>query len=261
MSGNKFKNLMEIMRRLRKECPWDKEQTHESIKSATLEEAYEAIEAIEEKNFSSLKEELGDLLLHIVFHAAIAEENNEFTINDVIDSITDKLIRRHPHIFGEVKADTPKEIEENWEMIKLKEGRKSVLQGVPKILPQLQRAFRIQQKVSKVGFDWKDKKDVWEKVEEEIEELKESEKLNDPKKIKEEFGDLLFALANYARFLNVDPEEALKLANNKFIKRFQFIEEELHKAGKNVADASLKEMDKLWEKSKRGMAKGKEEKS
>ncbi len=251
MSEAKFEKLMMIMRRLRKECPWDKEQTHESIKSATLEEAYEAVEAIEEKNFKALKEELGDLLLHIVFHSAIAEENNEFTINDVIDSITEKLIRRHPHIFGDVQADTAQEIEENWEMIKLKEGRNSILQGVPKILPQLQRAYRIQQKVSKVGFDWQNKSDVWEKVEEEIAELKESEELNEPEKIKEEFGDLLFALTNYARFLNIDPEEALKFTNNKFIKRFQFIEAELNKMGKTFKRTNLAEMDELWEKSKR----------
>jgi len=250
MSETRFQNLMEIMRKLRKECPWDKKQTHASIKSATLEEAYEAVEAIENENYAALKEELGDILLHIVFHSAIAEENNEFTIDDVIDSITEKLIRRHPHIFGQVKADTAEEIEENWEMIKLKEGRKSVLEGVPKILPQLQRAYRIQQKVSKVGFDWEDKAEVWKKVEEEIAELKESEKANDAQKIKEELGDLLFAVTNYARFLNVEPEEALKLTNNKFISRFQFIENELNKAGKSITGANLSEMDRLWELSK-----------
>ncbi len=252
MHGEKFDELMKIMRRLRKECPWDKKQTHDSIKSATIEEAYEVVEAIDEKDFEELKNELGDLLLHIVFHSVMAEEEKHFTIDDVIEAINQKLIRRHPHIFGDVKADTSEEIEKNWEKIKLQEGRKSVLEGVPKHLPQLQRAFRLQQKASKIGFDWNNKEDVWAKVEEELNELKEAEKSSDQNKIEEEFGDLFFALVNYSRFLKVNPEEALRRTNNKFIRRFEFLEEKIKAEGKSLEESSLEEMDKYWEESKKG---------
>ncbi len=250
MTGEKFENLMDIMHRLRKECPWDREQTHDSIKAATLEEAYEVVEAIDEKNFTELKSELGDLLLHIVFHSVMAEEKARFNINDVIDSISEKLIRRHPHIFGDVKVNGSEDIERNWEKIKLEEGRESVLEGVPKHLPQIQRAYRLQQKASKVGFDWENKEDVWEKVQEEIRELKEIENEKNQGRIEEEVGDLFFALVNYSRFLKVNPENALRRTNEKFIKRFSYVEGKLKEKGKTPADSNLKEMDKFWEESK-----------
>ena len=250
MNGSKFEKLMNIMRRLRKECPWDRKQTHDSIKAATIEEAYEVIEAIDDKNYEELKNELGDLLLHIVFHSAIAEESGKFTIDDVIDGITDKLIRRHPHIFGDVVAETGKEIERNWETIKLEEGRDSVLEGIPRVLPELQKAYRIQEKVSKVGFDWKNKDDVWEKVLEEIDELKKAEEKNNKEQIENEIGDLFFSLVNYARFLNVNPENALRKTNEKFLKRFQYIEEKIKETGRKITDSNLEEMDKYWEESK-----------
>ncbi len=253
MTGEKFKNLMDIMHLLRKECPWDREQTHDSIKAATLEEAYEVVEAIDEKNFTELKSELGDLLLHIVFHSVMAEEKARFNINDVIDSISEKLIRRHPHIFGDVKVNGSEDIERNWEKIKLEEGRESVLEGVPKHLPQIQRAYRLQQKASKVGFDWENKEDVWEKVQEEIQELKEIENEKNKERIEEEVGDLFFALVNYSRFLKVNPEDALRRTNEKFIKRFSYVEGKLKEKGKTPADSNLKEMDKFWEESKSGL--------
>ncbi len=251
MEKEYFDKLWQVMKRLRKECPWDKEQTHDSIKAATLEEAYETVEAIDEKDYEALKGELGDLLLHIVFHSAIAEEANEFTLNEVIDGITQKLIRRHPHIFGDVKVKDSKEIEKNWEAIKLKEkGRKSVLDGVPKSLSALLRAYRIQEKVSKVGFDWKNKADVWEKVEEELREFKEAEKNGDAERTEEELGDLLFALVNYSRFLKINPENALRKANEKFIKRFEYVEKRLREEGLDITETDLATMDKFWEEGK-----------
>jgi XTP/dITP diphosphohydrolase len=251
MSTEKFSELLQIMRKLRKECPWDRVQTHESIKSATLEESYEVLDSIDNKNYSELKNELGDLLLHIVFHSVIAEENNEFNIEDVIETIIKKLIRRHPHIFGDVIINSTEDITKNWESIKLAEGRNSVLEGVPKNFPELHKAFRIQEKVSKIGFDWKDKKEVWNKVLEEIAELKEAELKNDIHEIENELGDLFFSLVNYSRFLNINPENALRRTNQKFIKRFQYIEEELKKIGKSVTNSNLEEMDKYWNESKK----------
>jgi len=251
MSTEKFSELLQIMRKLRKECPWDRVQTHESIKSATLEESYEVLDSIDNKNYSELKNELGDLLLHIVFHSVIAEENNEFNIEDVIETIIKKLIRRHPHIFGDVIINSTEDITKNWESIKLAEGRNSVLEGIPKNFPELHKAFRIQEKVSKIGFDWKDKKEVWNKVLEEIAELKEAELKNDIHEIENELGDLFFSLVNYSRFLNINPENALRRTNQKFIKRFQYIEEELKKIGKSVTNSNLEEMDKFWNESKK----------
>ncbi len=251
MTGEKFENLWAIMKRLRLECPWDKEQTHDSIKAATLEETYEMIEAIDLKDFNELKAELGDLLLHIVFHAAIAEENKNFSINDVIDSITDKLIRRHPHIFSDTKVKDTKEILKNWEEIKLSEGRDSVLEGVPKNLPSLARAYRLQEKASKVGFDWEKKEDVWKKVIEEIEEMHEMEKAGNQDEFEKEMGDVFFALTNYARFLGVNPENALRLTNEKFIARFSYVEKKIKETGKSVSESNLTEMDKFWEESKK----------
>ena len=251
MEKEYFDKLWQVMKRLRKECPWDKEQTHDSIKAATLEEAFEAVEAIDEKDYDALKGELGDMLLHIVFHSAIAEEKNEFTLSEVINGITEKLIRRHPHIFGDVKVKDSKEIEKNWELIKLKEkGRKSVLDGIPKSLSALMRAYRIQEKASKVGFDWKNKNDVWKKVEEELREFKEAEKIGDAEAMENEFGDLLFALVNYARFLKINPENALRKTNNRFLKRFQYIEEKLKENGIEMGNADLETMDKFWEEAK-----------
>ncbi len=250
MTGKKFNELVKIMRKLRKECPWDREQTNDSIKAATLEEAYEVVEAIDEKKFDDLKGELGDLLLHIVFHSAIAEDNKKFNINEVIDSINDKLIRRHPHVFGNVKVNGNQDIMRNWETIKLEEGRESVVEGVPKNLPELHRSYRLQEKASKVGFDWEKKEDVWKKVMEEIEELKKVENKRDHEKIEKEMGDIFFSLVNYSRFLNVNPENALRRTNETFVKRFNYIEKKLLEDGIKITESNLEEMDKYWEESK-----------
>jgi len=261
MTGNKFNEFVEIVKRLRKECPWDREQTNDSIKAATIEEAYEVVEAIEKKNYDELKNELGDLLLHVVFHTIIASETNEFTIDDVIDSIREKLIRRHPHVFGEVKVSGPEEVKKNWEEIKLGEGRESVLDGVPEMLPALQRAHRLQEKAAKVGFDWEKKEDVWKKVIEEIEEMHEIEKVKSQKlkvksdgelysELENEIGDVFFALVNYSRFLDINPENALRRTNSKFISRFSYVEEKLKSLGKKLSESNLKEMDVYWEESK-----------
>ncbi len=251
MIGEKFKRLHEIMRKLREECPWDKEQTHDSIKAATLEETYELIEAIDQKDNKELKTELGDLLLHIVFHSAIAEDNKTFNLEEVIDTICEKLIRRHPHIFGNVEVKDTKEILKNWEEIKLTEGRDSVLEGVPKLLPGLARAYRLQEKASKVGFDWEKKEDVWKKVIEEIEEMHKMEADGNIKELEKEFGDVFFALTNYARFLGINPENALRLTNEKFIKRFTYVEQKITEQGKKLSESSLAQMDLFWEESKK----------
>ena len=262
MTGNKFNEFVEIVKRLRKECPWDREQTNDSIKAATIEETYEVVEAIEKKNYDELRNELGDLLLHVVFHTIIASESNNFTIDDVIDSIRQKLIRRHPHVFGEVKVSGAEEVKKNWEEIKLEEGRNSVLDGVPEMLPSLQRAHRLQEKAAKVGFDWEKKEDVWTKVIEEIEEMHEIEKIKNQKlsdkrdeelynQLEDEIGDVFFALVNYARFLDVNPENALRRTNLKFIKRFGYVEEKIKSLGKKLSESNLKEMDFYWEESKK----------
>jgi len=262
MTGNKFNEFVEIVKRLRKECPWDREQTNDSIKAATIEEAYEVVEAIERKNYEELRNELGDLLLHVVFHTIIASESNDFTIDDVINSIKEKLIRRHPHVFGDVKVSGSAEVKKNWEEIKLEEGRDSVLDGVPEMLPALQRAHRLQEKASKVGFDWEKKEDVWKKVVEEIEEMHEIEKAKSQSigneieeelynQLENEIGDVFFALVNYARFLDVNPENALRRTNTKFIKRFSYVENKIKSMGKKLSESNLKEMDVYWEESKR----------
>jgi MazG family protein len=261
MNESKFNEFVEIVKRLRKECPWDREQTNESIKAATIEEAYEVVEAIDKKDYDDLKSELGDLLLHVVFHTIIASETHNFTIDDVINSIKDKLIRRHPHVFGGVTVSGSEEVKKNWEEIKLSEGRKSILDGVPEILPALQRAHRLQEKAAKVGFDWKKKEDVWKKVIEEIEEMHEVEfKRHNSKDTKSEVtlyeilenevGDVFFALVNYARFLGVNPENALRRTNNKFITRFNYVEKQFSKLDKKISESNLEEMDKYWEESK-----------
>jgi MazG family protein len=250
MTGSKFNEFVQIVERLRKECPWDKEQTNDSIKAATIEEAYEVVDAIDNKDYDELKKELGDLLLHVVFHTVIAEESNHFKINDVIDSIQEKIIRRHPHVFGDKEVSSAEEVKTNWEEIKLSEGRTNLLDGMPPSLPALQLAHRIQEKVSKVGFDWERKEDVWKKVVEEIEEMHQSELEGTHDELEGEIGDVIFALVNYARFLRVNPENALRKTNNKFIKRFGYIEDKITESGRKLSESTLEEMDKYWEESK-----------
>jgi tetrapyrrole methylase family protein / MazG family protein len=250
MIGNKFEDFVGIVKRLRAECPWDREQTNDSIKANTIEEAYEVIEAIDNKDYDEMRKELGDLLLHVVFHTVIAEQDKRFNLDDVIDSISEKLIRRHPHVFGEKVVNGAEEVKTNWEKIKLTEGRKSVLEGIPLQLPALIRAYRLQEKASKVGFDWDNKDDVIRKVKEELNELNSAETNQSRDEIENEFGDLLFALVNYGRFININPEDALRRTNEKFIKRFNYIEKRLEEQGKKVTDSDLKEMDKFWEESK-----------
>jgi nucleoside triphosphate diphosphatase len=251
MIENKFDELVEIVKKLRVKCPWDKEQTNDSIKAATIEEAYEVVESIDNKNYAELKKELGDLLFHIIFHSVMAEEINKFKLEEVIDSIKEKLIRRHPHVFGETVVNGSEDVKKNWETIKLEEGRDSVLEGVPENLPSLQRAHRLQEKAAKVGFDWEKKEDVWKKVIEEIEEMHQSEKKETKEELENEIGDVFFALVNYARFLNVNPEYALRKTNKKFIKRFNYIEKKVSETGRKINESNLQEMDKYWEESKR----------
>ncbi|HPI37143.1 MAG TPA: nucleoside triphosphate pyrophosphohydrolase [Ignavibacteriaceae bacterium] len=250
MLESKFNEFVAIVKRLRKECPWDHEQTNDSIKAATIEEAYEVVEAIDNKDYNELKKELGDLLLHVVFHSVIASESNRFELEDVIKSITEKLIRRHPHVFGETIVHGADEVKKNWETIKLTEGRKSVLEGVPLNLPSLYRAYRLQEKAAKVGFEWSKKDDVWNKVTEEIAELEEADQSSNSVRVEEELGDLLFALTNYARFMKINPEDALRRANKKFEDRFAFIEKSLAEINKKITDSNLEEMEFYWEKSK-----------
>jgi MazG family protein len=255
-----FDEFVTIVKRLRNECPWDKEQTHESIRHLLLEETYETIEAIDNKDFDELKKELGDLLLHVAFNAVIAEGNEKFDLRDVITSINEKLINRHPHVFGNTSVDGTKDVLRNWEEIKLNEGKKSVLDGVPKELPSLTRAFRIQEKVSKVGFDWSSSIDAFHKLEEELEEFKNAaeKKKNSAGEIEnihideleEELGDILFSIINYSRFLNINPENALRKTIAKFINRFRFIEETLLEQGKKITESNLTEMDEIWNKAK-----------
>ncbi len=251
MTQSKFTEFVEIVKRLRKECPWDREQTNDSIKANTIEEAYEVVEAIDNKNYEELKKELGDLLLHVVFHTQIAEEDNHFAINDVIDSIQEKLIRRHPHVFGEVQVSDSNEVKKNWEEIKLSEGRESVLEGVPHNLPALQRAHRLQEKAAKVGFDWEKKEDVWKKVIEEIEEMHQSENEETKDHLEKEVGDVFFAMVNYARFLGINPENALRRTNEKFINRFNYVQKKVKETGKAINESNLEEMDKFWNESKK----------
>ncbi len=248
-----FKELLSIMDELREKCPWDKVQTIESLRYLTVEETYELSDAIIDNDLENIKKELGDLLLHIVFYSKIGSEKNAFNISDVIEEINKKLIRRHPHIFSDVVANNADEVKNNWEKIKLQEkDNKSVLGGVPLSLPAMVKAYRIQEKARGVGFDWDNKNQVWEKVIEELEELKvELLENKSHKKIEEEFGDLLFALINYARFIEVNPEDALERTNKKFINRFQFIEKEIKIDGKQFKDMTLAEMDVYWDRAKK----------
>ena len=245
-----FGKLLDIMDEIREKCPWDRKQTMQSLRHLTIEETYELGDAILENDLPEIKKELGDLLLHIVFYAKIAAETNSFDIADVIKEINKKLIYRHPHVFGDVKAETEEEVAKNWEKLKLKEGKKSILEGVPKSLPALVKASRIQDKAACSGFDWEKPEQVFEKVQEEINELQEEVLNRNNEKIESEFGDVLFSLINYARFLKIDPESALERTNKKFIQRFQFLEKESIKAGKQLSEMTLEEMDVYWEKSK-----------
>lgn len=250
-----FDRLLTIMDELRENCPWDKKQTLESLRHLTIEETYELSDSILDGDLQEIKKELGDLMLHNVFYARIASEKGVFDIADVLNSICDKLIERHPHVYGDVVANDETTVKANWEKIKLNTGNKSVLEGVPKSLPAMVKAIRIQDKARGVGFDWEKKEQVWEKVEEEMQEFKDEFNAVDPEQINKEkataeFGDLLFSLVNYARFINIDPEEALERTNKKFIKRFQFLESEAAKDGKRLGEMTLEEMDVYWNKAK-----------
>jgi XTP/dITP diphosphohydrolase len=249
--GKAFIGLVQIMDELREKCPWDQKQTIQSLRQMTLEETYELTDAITDNDWKSIKEELGDLLLHIVFYSKIAAEQQKFTIEDVIKGISQKLIDRHPHIYGNVKVQNDEDVKRNWEKLKLKEGKKSVLSGVPKTLPALVKAMRLQEKAKQVGFEWENKEQVWEKVREEEAELKEAILYEDQLKIEEEFGDLLFSFVNLARFLNVDAENALEITNKKFIQRFTKMEQQAFASGKDLNDMTLDEMDAIWNEIKR----------
>lgn len=245
-----FENLLDMMDELREKCPWDRKQTMESLRNLTVEEVYELGDAILDNDKVEIKKELGDVLLHIVFYSKIASETEDFDITDVIDSLCKKMVNRHPHIYGDVKVENEKQVKENWEKIKLKEGNKSVLQGVPKSLPALIKASRIQDKVAGVGFDWEEPSQVFEKVQEELSELQEEVNANDLNKIEDEFGDVLFSMINYARFLKIDPETALERTNKKFIFRFQHLEKKAVEHNLDLSTMSLEEMDKFWEEAK-----------
>ena len=246
-----FRHLLQIMDELREKCPWDREQTFDSLRNLTIEETFELADAIFGKDYQDMCKELGDLMLHIVFYSKIASEQHLFDIKDVINQLCDKLIRRHPHVYGEKAANTANEVHENWEKIKLKtEGNRSVLGGIPSAMPALTKAYRIQDKANGVGFDWDNKDQVWEKVHEELGELQEEVRNNRQDRMEEEFGDVLFSLINYARFLHIHPEDALEKTNRKFIRRFQLLEKMVREDGRNLTDMSLAEMDKYWEKAK-----------
>ncbi len=251
-----FERLLNIMNDLRAKCPWDKKQTMESLRHLTIEEVYELSDSILEKDVNEVKKELGDIMLHLVFYAKIGSEQKAFDITDVLNGICEKLISRHPHIYGDVIVNNEEDVKRNWEQLKLKEGNKSVLEGVPVSLPALVKASRIQEKARGVGFDWEKKEQVWEKVEEELQEFKEhfnaeSNELIDNENAEKEFGDLLFSLINYARFININPENALEKTNKTFIKRFQYLEQKAKELGKDLQNMSLSEMDIFWEEAKK----------
>ncbi len=245
-----FERLLNIMDDLREKCPWDKKQTLDSLRHLTIEETYELADAITSNDLEALKGEIGDLFLHMVFYCKIGEEQNSFDVTSVLNAICDKLIYRHPHIYGDVQAETEEEVKSNWEKLKLKEGKKSVLEGVPNSLPALVKASRIQEKVKGIGFDWDNADDVWNKVKEELEEFRVEVEANSSKK-EEEFGDLLFSLINYARFVDINPENALALTNSKFISRFQLMEQMIRDEHKEIQSMNLVEMDIYWEKAKK----------
>jgi MazG family protein len=250
-SESEFLRLLSIMKQLREECPWDRKQTPQSLRQYILEEAYETVEAIDNENWDELKKELGDMLLQIVFQAEIAEEKKLFTVKDIITSINEKLVRRHPHVFGNVRVTDENQVKDNWEQIKLtEEQRHSLLEGVPRNLSGLLRAQRIQEKAAQVGFDWTDVNGIFDKIREETSELKQAIQQKNPEEIENEVGDLLFSMINVARFQKINAEDALRKAINKFISRFQYIERKLAENNKSIYHSSLEEMDKLWEESK-----------
>ncbi|MCD0489096.1 nucleoside triphosphate pyrophosphohydrolase [Pedobacter sp. MC2016-14] len=251
-----FTRLLTILDTLRSECPWDKKQTMETLRHLTIEETYELSDAILEGDMTEVKKELGDVMMHLVFYARIASEKGEFDILEVLNGVCDKLVNRHPHIYGDVEVNSEEDVKRNWEQIKLREGNKSVLGGVPASLPALVKASRIQEKARGIGFDWENKTQVWEKVEEELQEFKEEfnvveNSAIDVEKAESEFGDLLFSLINYARFININPENALEKTNKKFIKRFQYLESKAHENGKALQDMTLAEMDVYWNEAKK----------
>ncbi|WP_282086450.1 nucleoside triphosphate pyrophosphohydrolase [Aquimarina algiphila] len=248
---NAFDRLLTIMDELREQCPWDKKQTLQSLRHLTIEETYELGDAILDNNLEEVKKELGDLLLHIVFYAKIGSETKDFDIADVANEICDKLIHRHPHIYSDASVEDEEEVKRNWENLKLKEGKKSVLEGVPQSLPAMVKASRIQDKVAGVGFDWEEPYQVFEKLKEELGELQHEVEVQDQEKIESEFGDVLFSMINYARFLKVNPEDALERTNKKFIKRFQYLESKAKQNNQNLMDMTLSEMDVFWEEAKR----------
>ena len=245
-----FLRLVTIMDELREQCPWDKEQTIETLRPLTIEETYELADAITDQNWKGIKEELGDLFLHLVFYARIGNEQQQFSLEEALNGVCDKLIYRHPHIYGDTQVKDGEEVKRNWEKLKMREGKKSVLGGVPVSLPSMVKATRIQDKARQVGFEWENREDVWKKVEEEQQELQEAISSGNQTHIEEEFGDLLFSLINYARFLEIDPEGALEKTNKKFIYRFQWMEEQASLLGKKLQDMTLGEMDQLWNISK-----------
>lgn len=246
-----FERLLDVMDDLRAQCPWDKKQTMESLRHLTIEETYELGDAILNNDLNEVKKELGDVLLHIVFYAKIGSETQDFDIADVCNELCEKLIFRHPHIYGDVQVADEEEVKRNWEKLKLKEGKKSVLEGVPKGLPALVKASRIQDKAKGVGFDWEEPQQVWEKVQEELQELQAEVQANNQDALEAEFGDVLFSLINYARFLKINPEDALERTNKKFISRFQYLEQKAEQLGKNLSDMSLAEMDVFWNEAKK----------
>lgn len=246
-----FDRLLTIMDELREQCPWDKKQTMQSLRHLTIEETYELGDAILDNDLEEVRNELGDLLLHIVFYSRIGSETGDFDIADVAHGICEKLISRHPHIYGDVSVENEEDVKRNWEQLKLKEGKKSVLEGVPASLPALVKASRIQDKVAGVGFDWEEPQQVFEKLKEELEELQEEVKADHREKMEEEFGDVFFSMINYARFLKINPEDALERTNKKFIKRFQYLEKKAGELNKDLRDMTLAEMDVFWEESKR----------
>jgi MazG family protein len=241
-----FLRLVSIMDELREKCPWDKKQTVQTLRQLTIEETYELADAITEKDWNGIKEELGDLLLHIVFYAKIGKEEGKFSLEEVIQGISAKLVARHPHIYSDVKVNNEEDVKKNWEQLKLKEGKQSVLSGVPRTLPSMVKAMRLQEKAKQVGFEWENKEQVWEKVEEEMAELKEVIDTGQQEKVEEEFGDLIFSLINYARFLQVDAENALERTNKKFIHRFTQMEQQSLNSGKGLKEMTLEEMDAIW---------------
>lgn len=256
-AGEAFQELVQLMDTLREQCPWDKKQTIQSLQKYSIEELYELVDAIQKNDLEEVKEELGDILFHTIFYSRIASETNAFSITDVITDVHQKLVNRHPHIFGDVHVENEYDVQKNWENIKLAEGKKSILSGVPNSLPAITKAYRIQEKTSQVGFDWDCAEQVYAKVKEELAELSEAKTIGNQKHIEEEFGDVLFSMINYARFLGIDPEQALERTNKKFISRFQYVENQFLERKKEMSKADLSELEKYWKDAKNAEKKQK----